>query len=384
MPTPTKPTRHKTALALTLLAATTAHAAPQPPSIPLIPTANFVTNVQVPLLQYPEGLTSWKNFLFVGTYNIANPTQTRVFVFDLTNGHLINTLGATPATQLISQGADLGLTINPATGDLFVNANQAGNVLRVQHPTLPNAAASIYASYPTNTPFPPGPEDMAWDNTTGWLYDSDSNNGFIYAIPPGGGTPILMFGPAGSGARYSDNGLFAQHVPGGGLSPNGLVFSLDYKTLYAANTDADSILAIPFGADGMPTGQIHTLAQNLNNDLMVDPSGFESLRFPDTRIGISAGTPLNGPDGLAIDALGNIWAANAFSDSLTIVDPATGRIEGSIGSSAATSNGLLDQPASLTFAGGRVYVTNLNLFGNAWGVTSFAVGVPGAGGNGNR
>jgi sugar lactone lactonase YvrE len=388
MRNPTLASARRSLLALCL--ATSAAAAPpahgrHPGGQPseLFPSASFVTNVQVPLLQYPEGLTSWNNILYVGTYNIVNPTQTRIFAFNLYTGQLLNTIGGQPGQQLVSQGADVGLSVNQQTGDLFVNANQAGNVLRIHDPLSPNPQISIYASYPANTPYPPGPEDMAWDNQTGWLYDSDSNNGFIYAIPPGGGTPVLMFGPAGSGAKYADNGLFYQHVPGGGLSPNGLVFSRDYQTLYAANTDSDAILAMPFGPNGMPTGQITTLIQNRNDDLMADPTTFEALRWPDTRIGISAGTPLNGPDGLPLDAAGNIWVANAFSDSLTIVDPVTGRIEGSIGSSAATSKGLLDQPASLTFSGGRVYATNLNLFGTAWGVVSFDANVYGAGGNGN-
>jgi sugar lactone lactonase YvrE len=66
---------------------------------------------------------------------------------------------------------------------------------------------------------------MAWHHN-GWLYASDSNNRRLYAIPPGGGSPKLVIGPAGSGALFSDQDLFAQ--PEAGFAPNGLVFSPDF------------------------------------------------------------------------------------------------------------------------------------------------------------
>ncbi|MBV8397793.1 MAG: SMP-30/gluconolactonase/LRE family protein [Acetobacteraceae bacterium] len=344
--------------------------------------AIFASNAEVPSLQFPEGLTSWNGHVFVGTYNIDNPNSSRILVFDAKTGELEQTIGDKPGQELVSAGALLGLSINPATGDLYANANQAGYVLRIQNPASDHPDISIYSKYPTDAEFPPGPEDMAWSNN-GWLYDSDSNNSRLYAIPPGGGDPVLMFGPPGSGAKFSDQGLFAQHVPGGGLAPNGLVFSKDFQTLYAANTDTDSVIAMPMGADGMPTGEIRTLAQNLNDDYIQDPKGFEELRFPDTRIGATAGTPLNGPDGLALDSAGRIWVADAFGDNLTILDPQNGRIEGTIGSSAVTQGGLLNAPASLTFVGDRIFATNLGLFGPPWSVADFKVGVTGAGGNGN-
>jgi len=224
---------------------------------------------------------------------------------------------------------------------------------------------------------------MAW-HYNGWLYASDSNNRRLYAIPPGGGSPKLVIGPSGSGAIFSDRDLFAQ--PEAGFAPNGLVFSLDFRTLFAANTDTDAVIAMEVDPDGMLTGGISMLAQNRNDDFTEDPVGFEELRRPDTQIGRSGATPLNGPDGLALDSRGRIWVASVFGDNLTVLDPHTGAVLETVGSSAIAQGGLLRQPASLTFVRDTILTTNLGLFHDAtqpWSVAQFDVGVTGAGDNGN-
>ena len=346
----------------------------------------FVSSAEVPFLQFPEGITAWREHVYVGTYNFINPADSRIFVFEAESGALKNTLGGKPGQELISAGAILGLAINPDTGDLYAAANGAGNILRIQRPASATPEISVYAAYPTGTPQPPGPEDLAW-HKYGWLYASDSNNRRLYAIPPGGGRPWLVVGPAGSGAMISDQDLFAQPEPG--FAPNGLVFSLDFRTLYAANTDTDAVIALDVGPDGMLTGKLRVLAQNLNDAFTEEPVGFESLKGPNTKIGPSAATPLNGPDGLAIDSRGRIWVASVFGDNLTVLNPDTGHVLFTIGSSALALGGLLRQPASLTFVGERVLTTNLGLFQDPktpsamWSVVEFDVNVTGAGGNGN-
>jgi sugar lactone lactonase YvrE len=311
------------------------------------------------------------------------PQNSRIFVFDAATGDLQDTIGDKPGQDLVSAGALLGLSIHPDTEDLYANANQAGNILRIRRPSSGEPEISIYSSFPTGTDQPPGPEDMAW-HKNGWLYASDSNNRRLYAVPPGGGSPKLVVGPQGSGAMFSDHDLFAQ--PEAGFAPNGLVFSLDFRTLFAANTDTDAVIAMEVDRDGMLTGAISVLAQNPNNDFTEDPKGFEELRKPDTQIGPSAVTALNGPDGLALDSSGRVWVASVFGDNLTVLDPHTGEILETVGTSAVAQGGLLRQPASLTFAGDRILTTNLGLFHDAsepWSVAEFTVGVKGAGGNGN-
>jgi sugar lactone lactonase YvrE len=340
----------------------------------------FASTADVPLLQLPEGITAWDGHVFVGTYNYVTPSDSRIFVFNSHTGALEHTIGGKAGQELVSAGPLLGLTIDPQTGDLLAAANGVGDILRIQNPAGDNPTISVYAAYPTGPEAPPGPEDLAL-HSNGWLYASDSNNSRLYAIPPGGGTPQLVVGPEGSGAKFSDKALFAQPEPG--FAPNGLVFSKDFHTLYAANTDTDSIIAMDVGPDGMLTGNVRVLAQNLNNDLMQEPTGFEALKRPDTRIGITAGTPLNGPDGLALDAEGHLWATSVFGDNLTELDPNTGAILGTIGSSAITQGGLLNSPASITFVGHNILATNLGLFSQPWSVAEYPVGVGGAGGNGN-
>jgi len=233
-----------------------------------------------------------------------------------------------------------------------------------------------------------GPEDMAF-NAQGDLYTSDSNLGLIYRIRRGSGVAELVVGPAGSGAPVSDNGLFAQRAPG--LAPNGLVFSRDFRTLYAANTDTDSVIALDVDRRGNIVGNARTFARHPNPDLELFPTGFESIIEPATRFGATATTPLNGPDGLALDARGNLWAPSVFGDNVTVVSGRTGQVRRMLGSSQANEGGLLNAPASVTFQGTCLYATNLGIFSDGangnpllpWSVVVLPAGVPGAGGNGN-
>ncbi|GAC1631132.1 MAG: hypothetical protein NVS4B11_31240 [Ktedonobacteraceae bacterium] len=342
----------------------------------------FASSNTVPLLQFPEGLTNWQGKVYVGAYNVVTPTNSRIFVFN-EQGKLLCQLGGQPGQQLISDGQLLGLTINRQTGDLFANANGTGNVLRIHNPGCNHPIVSIYATYPG---MGGGPEDMAF-NAQGTLYDSDSNRGLVYAIPPGGGMAKLVIGPPSSGAPIDDKGLL--QAPIAGLTPNGVVFSLDFRTLYIANTYADSVVAFDVNSRGQVTGNARIFAQHLNPDLEEYPTGFTGLIQKNTKIGPSASTPLNGPDGLALDSKGRVWVDSNLGDNITVLD-CNGKVVKTYGTSEVTAHGLLNQPASLTFVGDSVYTTNLSIFTALAGkpklpftVVRFDVGVTGAGGNGN-
>ena len=343
----------------------------------------FASSSTVPLLQFPEGLTSWKGKVYVATYNVNSGASNHILVFDAGTGTLLNTLGDLPGQQDISAGPINGLTINQTTGDLYAAANGIGYILRIQNPNSPNAQVSRFSHFPNNG----GPEDMAWDKQ-GDLYASDSTLGLVYRIPQGGGNPTLVIGPAGSGAPVSDNGLLQSPVAG--ISPNGMTFSADYRTLYIANTWADSIVAFDVNSQGQVTGNARIFAQNKNDDLEEYPTGFTGLLQSDTKIGPTASTWLNGPDGLALDNQGNVWVASNLGDNITELD-STGHLIATYGTSAVTASGLLNQPASLTFVGSSLYATNMSIFTGLAGqpilpfrVVSFNVGVSGAGGNGNN
>jgi sugar lactone lactonase YvrE len=335
----------------------------------------FASSATTPLLQFPEGITSWDNRVYVATFNVNAPTNSRIFIFNASNGHLLGTIGGQPGQELVSANILLGLTVNPSTGDLYVAANGAGEILRIQNPVV-NASPriSVYATYPSGG----GPEDLAFFKD-GTLFASDSNLGAVYSIPPGGGKVNTVI-PA-------SNPLISSPVEG--LSPNGLVFSQDWHTLYVANTYSDSISAFSVNDEGQVTDSGHLFAQNLNDDLEEYPTGFSALVLPDTKIGASASTPLNGPDGLALDSKGRIWVASNLGDNLTVLDSA-GKVVTTFGTSAVTQGGLLNQPSGMTFVGDTVYCSNLGIFTGLagtpnipWRIVSFNAGVTGAGGNGN-
>jgi sugar lactone lactonase YvrE len=343
----------------------------------------LASSTTAPLLQYPEGLTSWQGKVYIATMDVTG-ARNHILIFDASTGELLHTLGDTAPQQDISAGPINGLTIDKSTGDLYAAANGIGYILRIHNPTAPGAHLTVsrYSQYPTGG----GPEDMAFDQQ-GDLYASDSNLGLVYRIPPGGGAPQLVIGPPGSGAPVSDNGLLQSPVPG--ISPNGMVFSLDYSTLYIANTYTSSVIAFDVNSQGQVTGNARIFAQNLNINLEEYPTGFDALMQVGTQIGPSASTWLHGPDGLALDSQGDVWVASNLGDNLTELDP-TGQLIATYGSSAVTASGLLNQPASLTFVGTSIYATQLSIFTGLagqpilpFGVVSYNVGVSGAGGNGN-
>ena len=334
----------------------------------------FASSNTVPLLQYPEGLTSWDGKVYVATYNVVTPTDSRIFVFDAATGRLLHTIGGKPGQELVSSNYLLGLTIDHRTGDLYVGANGNGQILRIQHPDSDNPRISVYATYPPGG----GPEDLVFYKD-GTLFASDSNLGAVYAIPPGGGSIRTVIAPG--------NPLLTAPVEG--LTPNGIVFSPDWHTLYVANTWSDDIIAFHVNDEGQITDSGRIFVQNKNDDLEEYPTGFTALLLPDTKIGASASTPLNGPDGLALDSRGDVWAGSNLGDNVTEVSP-QGKIIATYGTSAVTQGGLLNQPTSLTFVGDRIFTTNLGIFTGLAGsphlpftVVSFDVGVCGAAGNGN-
>jgi sugar lactone lactonase YvrE len=335
----------------------------------------FASSSTIPLLQFPEGITSWNNKIYISTYNVNAPTSSRIFVFDASNGKLKNTIGGQPGQELVSANVLLGLTIDHNTGDLYVGANGSGQILRIQNPDSKKPTISVYATYPSGG----GPEDLVFFKD-GTLFASDSNLGAVYSIPPGGGKINTVIAPG--------NPLLA--APVAGLNPNGVIFSQDWHTLYVANTYSDNIIKFGVNDAGQLTDSGSVFAQNVNHDLEEYPTGFDALVLPDTKIGASASTPLNGPDGLALDSQGRIWVASNLGDNLTVLDPTTGKVVETFGTSAVTQKGLLNQPAGMTFVGNTVYCTNLGIFTGLAGspnlpftVASFDAGVSGAGGNGN-
>jgi sugar lactone lactonase YvrE len=343
----------------------------------------IASSTQIPNLVLPEGITSSRDHLYVGTYNVFTPGASRVFVLN-TKGELINEIGGEPGQELVASGALLGLTIDKRTGDLYVAANSNSQILRIQNPDH-DAKVTLYAQLPAGA----GPEDLNF-GPDGRLYSSDSNLGLVWSVAYGGGKPVIEIGPSGSGARHSDKGLFASALQG--LSPNGIVFSADWRHFFVANTYQDSIVVFDVNASGRISSDGRPFAKFPNPDLELYPNNFTGLFGPNTRLGFSASTPVNGPDGLALDAEGNLWVASILGDNLAVLDPKDGHVIRTLGSSAESSNGFLNMPAGMTFIGSRVYNANLGLFADGtngnpllpFTVTSQDAFTTGFGGNGNH
>jgi sugar lactone lactonase YvrE len=128
----------------------------------------------------------------------------------------------------------LGLRFNPVNGFLLVLDFGAGTVLHVD----PVSGASSVFAVPTIGGS--GLNALTFDKA-GNAYISDSFNGIIWKVGPSGGAPTI----------WSNSPLLA---PGTGLTPpfgaNGVEFSNDGKTLFAANTAFHQIIQIPVKADG--------------------------------------------------------------------------------------------------------------------------------------
>lgn len=372
--------------ASTLFGGVQAAYADHPEDYRQLPAKVFASSDQFPNLVLPEGITSDGDHVYVGTYNVVSPQDSRIFVFDAESGKLENTIGGNPGEELISAGALLGLTIDKRNGDLYAANNFTSEIVRIQNPGAPHPEVSLYGSLPQPGA---GPEDLNF-GPAGRLYSTDSNLGLVWSFNPGGGDAVLEIGPAGSGAPHSDNGLFSAGVAG--LAPNGMCFSADKKHVYIANTWADSVSIFDVGPDGHVSSDGRLFAQNVNHDLETYPSGFEAVLFPDTRIGSSATTALNGADGIILDENENLWVASTFGDSMTVLDHNDGHVIAVIGTSAATQGGLYNAPAGGTFVGHDLIVTNLGIFtdgSNGNPALPFTVvrqhtGVRGFEGNGNN
>ena len=336
-----------------------------------------------PTLVLPEGITASQGKVYVGKYNVFQPFDSRILVFN-EQGRLLNTLGGKPGEELVGAGALLGLTIDPGTGDLYSANNTSGQVVRIQRPGSARPRVSLFGQLPISGA---GPEDLNF-GPAGRLYSSDSNLGLVWSFEPSGGDAVLEIGPPGSGARFSDKGLFASAVPG--PAPNGIVFSADQRRLFVANTFDDSIAVFDVDSHGHVASDGRLFARRANDAYQVYPSGFDVLVTPQTRFGAVANTPLNGPDGLALDAAGRLWVCSIFGDNLTVLEPNSGAVLRKLGSSAATEGGVLNSPGGLTFVGDEVPVTNLGIFNGEpntvlpYTVARLQAGVKGFGGNGNH
>jgi hypothetical protein len=232
-------------------------------------------------------------------------------------GRLVREVAIAPSSPHM-----LGLRFNPFNGDLLVLDFGAGQVLKVNPAT---GAASAF------TPVIPGSglNALTFDKL-GNAYVSDSFNGVIWKVPPGGSS--------GQPAVWSNDPLLS---PGTGLTPpfgaNGVVFTNDGSTVLVANTAFHQIIQIPVNPDGS--------------------AGTASIFI----------TGINAPDGIVIDKQDNIWVCANQEDDIIVLDK-TGKVIAKLGDfGGIDENGVarsLFFPASPAFSldGKTLYVSNLTLY----------------------
>ena len=119
----------------------------------------------------------------------------------------------------------------------------------------------------------------------------DAHGGF-YFTDPGGSREA----PIGT-VHYVDAAGVTHLAAGGMRVPNGLVLSLDGKTLYVAETVPNRIVKFPIVEPGK-LGELETFAQLPHRD------GHQAE-----------------PDGLAIDSDGNLYVAHLGTNSVKVLDP---------------------------------------------------------------
>jgi sugar lactone lactonase YvrE len=212
----------------------------------------------------------------------------------------------------------LGLRFNPSTHALWVLDFGAGQILNVESQT---GNSSLLAG-----PIPQSGLNALTFDGAGNGYVSDSFNGAIWKIPPGGG----------SFTAWSQSPLLG---PGSGLTPpfgaNGVEFSRDGNTLFVANTAFHQIIQIPVS----------------------NPTTGASIFI----------TGINAPDGIAIDSNDNIWICANQEDEIVVVDK-TGKVIAKLGDfRGIDEKGIVRGflfPASLAFSkdGKTLYVSNLTLY----------------------
>jgi sugar lactone lactonase YvrE len=172
-----------------------------------------------------------------------------------------------------SQAGSLGMAVS-ADGDVWVAViswlPESHGIWRVGQDGWAELAV------PMSFEDAPVPNALAFDRH-GNLYVTETFLGGIWKVPPDGEPTLwlqseLLLPPGGPGAGFGANGIAYRH-----------------RALYVANSDQGTVVRIPIRIDGSP-GEPTVIAGGLN-----------------------------GPDGLAFDAFGRLYAVTAYGGELVRV-----------------------------------------------------------------
>lgn len=267
----------------------------------------------------PQGRVYASSLNFNATSGPAN-----ICVLDR-DGRIVDVIPVAPGPSGVAKL--LGMLYVPEEG-LYVGDIGSGRVLRID--VVTHAATVIASGFGA-------PNAFARDHA-GNIWVSDSFPGTITKIAPGGATTVFAY-PTELAPR-------AGEFPGFGA--NGLAFDRNERYLYVAETSRDEIYRIAY--DGGALGAIGLFARGI------------------------AGGALDGADGIAFDARGNLYVCSNQSDEIAVLSPG-GEV---IAEYRGTGTAAFNSPASLVFKGRSVFVANLALFhGGPQKVSVFTAPFPG-------
>ena len=237
--------------------------------------------------------------------------QASIFVYS-TGGSLEQTITipAGPSGLISPRGLAFDDEGNLYVADGANGQAGRGRIVKVN----PRGRQSVLASGLT------APNGLAVDDA-GVLYVSDGLNG-----------AVLWIGPDSVSASFVEDERLRPHSPRG-LGAAGLAFAPNGRTLYVANTADNRVLRIAINGDGS-AGRVGVLA---------DAGGGRGA------------IQVDGPEGLLVDANGNLLVASSRGHDVELISP-EGRM---LGRMPGPGDSAFHSPTGVALLGRYVYVANL-------------------------
>jgi sugar lactone lactonase YvrE len=265
---------------------------------------------------YPEGIVLNRGNVYVTTparFGTAGEGPSEILVLQQSTGKLQATI-VVDGEETSAEHALTGITVDQQ-GELYVLSTQLG-VLRFCR-SGPGWAQELYASplWPLASGGFPLPNDAVFDED-GYLYISDSLQGAIWRVAPGGGDPEPWL-------VHQD---LAPDDPTTQFGVNGLRPDPNRDWMYMAVSDSGKIMRVPLEEEPGSPESVFTFASESQ------------------------------PDGLAFSNGGLLYVVLAGANALSVLDVGgseLSRIDTLEGSTIQFS-----QPANVVFKGNTVLVTN--------------------------
>ncbi len=204
-----------------------------------------------------------------------------------------------------------------AKGDLYVAVGPFAEVVRIKGTDLNASKPGVAQTFATGVP---GANGIAFDKR-GSLYISGGASGVVYSIGPNGGAAQAV-AQIEKNVRTLPDGKAQQSIVANGLEFDAM------GVLHVADTSRGAIWKVVMGADG---------------------KGGKPVLWVQSPM-------LEGADGMAFNANGDLWVAANELNAIVSVSPA-----GVVKTVAKNdSKGPLEFPSALVFVGHRAYVSNFD------------------------